>query len=75
MKKKLERLAKEHLITVCCECLAIKVDSNNWLHESEAHRQGLHHDYLELHAKKIKSHGYCFPCYDRFMKKVPKRFY
>jgi len=69
MKKKLEKLAmeKERIITVCCECRAIKVDSDNWLNESQAHKAGLHKNYLELHTRMNNSHGYCPPCADTVM--------
>jgi hypothetical protein len=70
MKKKLEQLAREHMVVICCECKAIKVDSATWLHETEAHKRGLHHEYLEVHTKvEKKSHGYCGVCYDVALKK------
>ena len=67
MKKKLEQLAKEHILIMCCECKGIKYDANSWIYESEAHDRGLHNHYTELILAKTKarkvSHGYCPPCY------------
>jgi hypothetical protein len=67
MKKKLEELAEQHTIVMCCECKGIKYDKHSWIYESEAHDLGLHHHYKQLVITKMEqmnvSHGYCPPCF------------
>jgi hypothetical protein len=67
MKQKLEQLAQQHTITMCCECKGIKFDDHTWIYENEAHDKGMHKHYTELILSKTKarkvSHGYCPPCY------------
>ena len=77
MKKKLEQIAKQHLIIICCECKGVKIDKYTWIHESQAHDAGLHHEYMELLLTRGKerrlSHGYCKPCYNLAMRSIYAR--
>ena len=63
MKEKLETLAEQPLVSVCCvkNCQAIKIDENNWIYEHDAQEQGLHAQFHQVLFDKRHnlSHGYC----------------
>lgn len=76
MRKKLEKmLNEEHVVKICMDCNAIKIDNESWLTAHKAKEHKVHNHYKEVHIRNTKTHGLCYYCYDVRIKEMEKGGY